>query len=405
MGAPSLEELRRVIRRIESRRPPRAAPEPVERVVGGEVEETGEGPILVVRRAYPLAHRHGRFALAAALEAPLDVMSRVARAGAPLADPGRLLFLDTETTGLAGGTGTYALLVGAGRVEGDRFVVTQYFMRDLDEEPALLASLAPLIAGASGLVTFNGTGFDLPLLETRFVLARRRWPSTVPHLDLLRPARRVWGGSLPDCRLATLESEVIGLARADDVPGALIPALYFDYLRSRRAGPLERVFAHNRDDVLSLVGLLGWFGRAVADEPADTLGAGERLGLGRLWEPFDLPRSLACYRAALDAGLDGALAQWTRLRLAAWEKRAARWEAACALWKAASDAGAFDTRPWEELAKYHEHRARDFIAARAIVENALGLARAAGAGPGVLEALSHRLDRLSRRLERDPGSR
>ncbi len=403
MTAPTLEELRRVIRRIESRRPPRPAPEPVERVVGGEVEETGEGPILVVRRDYPLAHRHGREVLAAALEAPLDVMSRVARAGAPLADAGRLLFLDTETTGLAGGTGTYAFLVGTGRVEGDRFVVTQYFMRDLDEEPALLASLAPLIAGASGLVTFNGTGFDLPLLETRFVLARRRWPSALPHLDLLRPARRVWGGSLPDCRLTTLESEVIGLTREGDVPGALIPALYFDYLRSRRAGPLERVFAHNRGDVLSLVGLLGWFGRAVADEPAATRGAGEWLGLGRLWEPFDLGRGLACYRAALDAGLEGETARRARLTLARWEKRAARWAEACALWEAAQDADAFDPRPWEELAKYHEHRARDLAAARAIVEDGLGLARATGAGGRVLDAFSHRLDRLNRRLERSPG--
>ncbi|MGH7355676.1 MAG: ribonuclease H-like domain-containing protein [Candidatus Rokuibacteriota bacterium] len=405
MSAPTLEELRRVIRRIESRRPPRPAPEPVERVVGGEVEETGEGPILIVRRDYPLAHRHGRVALAAALEAPLDVMSRVARAETPVADARRLLFLDTETTGLAGGTGTYAFLVGTGRVEGDRFVVTQYFMRDLDEEPALLASLAPLVAEASGVVTFNGTGFDLPLLETRFVLARRRWPSRLPHLDLLRPARRVWGGSLPDCRLATLESEVIGLAREDDVPGALIPALYFDYLRSRRARPLERVFAHNRDDVLTLVGLLGWFGRAVADEPADALSARDRLGLGRLWEPFDLDRSLACYRAALDAGLDGALAQWTRLRLAAWEKRAARWQAARALWEAAQAAAAFDPRPWEELAKYHEHRVRDLAAARAVVEGALGAARAADVATRVLDAFSYRLDRLNRRLERDPDRR
>ena len=405
MSAPSLEELRRVIRRIESRGPPRPAPESVDSVVGGEVQETGEGPILVVRRDYPLGHRHGRLTLSTALEAPLDAMSRVARAEVPLADARRLLFLDTETTGLAGGTGTYAFLVGTGRVEGDRFVVTQYFMRDLDEEPALLASLAPLVAGASGLVTFNGTGFDLPLLETRFVLARRRWPSPLPHLDLLRPARRVWGGSLPDCRLATLESEVIGLSREDDVPGSLIPSLYFDYLRSRRARPLARVFAHNRDDILSLVGLLGWFGRAVADEPRGGRGAEEWLGLGRLWEPFELDRSLACYRAALDGGLDGTRAQWTRLRLAAWEKRAARWHAARALWEAAQAADVFDPRPWEELAKYHEHRVRDLTAARTVVEGALDSARAAGVATRVLDAFAYRLDRLNRRLERDPGRR
>ena len=128
----------------------------------------------------------------------------------PVAECRGLIFLDTETTGLAGGTGTYAFLVGAAQLEDDRVVVTQFFMRDLDEEPALLAALAPLLERATGIVTFNGAGFDLPLLETRFVLARRRWPAALPHLDLLRPARRVWTACLPDCRLPTLEREVFG---------------------------------------------------------------------------------------------------------------------------------------------------------------------------------------------------
>src|SRR5439155_984707 len=116
-------------------------------------------------------------------------LSAVARAGTPAGDSRGLLFLDTETTGLAGGTGTYTFLVGVGRLDGDRFIVEQYFMRDFDEEPALLAALVPLLEQAAGVVTFNGSAFDLPLLETRFVLARRRWPPRLPHLDLLRPAR------------------------------------------------------------------------------------------------------------------------------------------------------------------------------------------------------------------------
>ncbi|MBI4634903.1 MAG: ribonuclease H-like domain-containing protein [Candidatus Rokubacteria bacterium] len=393
---PAPDDLRRVIRRIESAHPDRSAAEPVERVVGGELQETGAGALVVVRREYPLAHRHGGQPLAAALEAPLPVLARVARVEPPLGDAGRLLFLDTETTGLAGGTGTYAFLVGAAFAEGDRLVVMQYFMRDFDEEPALLAALQPLLERASGIVTFNGAGFDLPLLETRFVLARRRWPAALPHLDLLRPARRVWAASLADCRLATLEREVLGLAREDDVPSAVIPALYFDYLRSRRAAPLGRVFAHNRDDVLSLVALVGWLGRAVTD--ATGLRPAELAGLGRLWEPVDLERGLACYRAALRAGLPRDLAQWARLRLAWWEKRAARWEAACALWEAASRHETFDPRPWEELAKFHEHRARDLALARALVEEALDLARAVGAAPRVLDAFVYRLDRLDRRL-------
>src|SRR5436309_754222 len=266
----SLDDLRRIIRRIETRRPPRAAAEPLERVVGGELVETGAGSLLVVRREYPLEHRHGRVPLDGVRRAPLDVLARVARVESEALAAERLLFLDTETTGLAGGTGTYAFLVGAGWIEGDVFVVAQHFMRDLDEEPAL--------------------------------------------------------GAAPALR------------------------------------------------------------------------AEEWAGLGRLWEPVDLERGLGCYRSALEAGLAGEPAHWVRLRLAWWEKRAARWETACALWDVARQRELFDPRPWEELAKFQEHRARDFAAARVVVTDALDLARAAGAADGVLAAFGHRLGRIERRL-------
>jgi uncharacterized protein YprB with RNaseH-like and TPR domain len=396
VAAHSLDDLRRVIRRIETRRPRRPAAQPVEEALGGELVDTGEGKLLVVRREFLLSHCHGRRPLGAVLEAPLDLVSAVARAERPVEDARRLLFLDAETTGLAGGTGTYAFLVGAAWLEDDRLVLVQHFMRDFDEEPALLAALRPLLERASGLVTFNGATFDLPLLETRFIMARRPWPATLPHLDLLRPARRVWTSCLSDCRLATLEREVVGLVRDDDIAGALIPTLYFDFLRSRRSAPLGRVLAHNRDDILTLVSLLGWFGNALTSR--EGLTAGELGGLGRLWEPVDVERALECYRAALAAGLSGAPAQAVRLHLARWEKRCSRWDAACLLWEeAARDAG-FDPRPWEELAKFHEHRRRDFVAARSVVADALGLAEAAGASLRTVGAFTHRLGRLERRL-------
>jgi uncharacterized protein len=393
---PSLDELRRVIRRIETARPPRPAAEPVERVVDGELLDTGHGQLVAVRREYALTHRHGDGSLGDALDAPLPLLAQLARVEGDVGPVEGLLFLDIETTGLAGGTGTYAFLVGVALVEGRRLVVNQFFMRDFDDEPALLAAREPLLTRASAVVTYNGAGFDLPLLETRFVLARRRWPSSLPHLDLLRPARRVWTGWLADCRLSTLERAVLGLARADDVPGAFIPLIYFDYLRSRRAAPLRRVFEHNRADVLTLVALVGWFARALAEGVG--LRPEELAGLGRLWEPIDLERGLACYRAALTAGLPEGVARWARLRLALWEKRAARWEVACTLWEAARRHDVFDPRPWEELAKYHEHRARDLVSAHTVVTDALGLARAAGAAPRVLEAFRYRLARLERRL-------
>src|SRR5438034_1333048 len=225
-------------------------------------------------------------------------LALLARRGEPPKGP-RLLYLDTETTGLAGGTGTYAFLVGVGFFDGDEFEVQQYFMRDLDDEPALLAALEPLLREVDGLVTYNGAGFDLPLLETRFVLARRRWPGTIPHLDLLPAARRLWSARLSDCRLVTVELHALGFERAGDLPGALIPSVYFEYLRRKAPGELPRVFEHNRHDVLSLAALTGWVADALDRAPVAELGPDELSGLGRLWELVDPDRGEACYRMAL----------------------------------------------------------------------------------------------------------
>ena len=397
MNAATLDELRRVIRRIEGRRPPRTAPEPIETVVGGSILPTDAGEIVVVRHEYPLDHRHGGHGLASSLDVPEHLLRLLARKAPDVPDTRRLVFLDTETTGLAGGTGTYAFLVGTGFLEADRFVVTQYFMRDLDEEPALLAALAPILERASALVSFNGAGFDVPLLETRFVLARRRWPADLVHVDLLHAARRVWGRSLADCRLETLERAVLGVERENDVPGSFIPSIYFGFLRSRQPAPLARVLAHNRNDVLSLAGLLAWLVEAHR-EPSGR--AHDMAGLGALWDGFDVQRSMGLYRAALAAGLEGPIGHRVRLRLAWWEKRHARWTDACRLWELAAAADVFDHRPWEELAKYHEHRGRDAETARAVVMRALDRAATTAAPAAVVAAFRYRLARLETRLAR-----
>lgn len=394
---PTIDDLRRVIRRIEGTRPPRSASEPVEKVLGGEPITTEAGAVLAIHHELPIAARYGRVTVGTVT----DITSATIRVLAPAlpedVDPRRLLFVDTETTGLAGGTGTYAFLVGAARVDGAHVRVTQFFMRDLDEEPALVSALAPLLDGASGLVTFNGSGFDLPLLETRFVLQRRRWPGHIPHLDLMWPARRMWAALLDDCRLNTIEQHVLGVERERDVAGAAIPALYFQFLRRRIAMPLRDVLAHNRHDVLALVTLLGWFG-AVLQGRITSLTAEEQAGLGRLLERTDVERACACYEAALADGLDDSRAHGVRLRLAHWEKRRARWAAARTLWETAAAASAFDPRPWEELAKFHEHRVRDFATAHSIVTRALTLAASSGAPARIVDAFTYRRTRLERRL-------
>ena len=393
-----LVELREIIRRIEARpraeRPARR-PASLEAAVGGAIEETEQGPVLVVRRRVPLDDGDGT-PLAATAAIPEQALALLARA--PGGAARRLLYLDTETTGLAGGTGTYAFLVGVGFVDGADFEVRQYFLRDLDEEPALLAALAALLREFDGLVTYNGTGFDLPLLETRFVLGRQRgWPGEPFHVDLLPPARRLWGARLDDCRLGTVERYVLGIVRDDDIPGALIPSVYFEYLRRRAIGALPRVFAHNRQDILSLAALTGWAAALLARAPSPELDAVELAGLGRLWDAADRERAEACYRMALERGLPGPSRDRV-LALLAWrEKRRARWGEARRLWDTAARAQAgFDARPWEEVAKIDEHRLRDLATARAVVHEALGRARAANASARVLAALDHRLARLVR---------
>ncbi len=370
----------------------------VAELVGGREETTSHGRLLVARYQYQLHHSHGELPLRSALEAPPDVLRLLSRRPLSESAPKRLLYLDTETTGLAGGTGTYAFLVGAGFFDGDRFVIAQYFMRDLDEEPALISAMAALLADFDGVVTYNGRGFDLPLLETRFVLSRRPWPQHLSHLDLLPPARRLWSSRLPDCRLGTVEARVLGLERVDDVPGALIPSLYFHYLRSRRAEALRPVFEHNRLDVLSLVTLTGWVARALANPEGLDLAPEEYVGLGRLWEGADEARGAQFYHEALRQGLSSPLRERLLLRLGRRAKREGRWPEALALWEAAiAEGSGFDPRPWEEIAKYYEHWRRDLAAAHRVAAQALALGEREDAPEVVRAALAHRLSRLARR--------
>ncbi|HEX5531029.1 MAG TPA: ribonuclease H-like domain-containing protein [Methylomirabilota bacterium] len=405
--ARDLTELTRIIRRIEAKsrtRPLAGSPRSLEGLLDGAIEENERGRLLVVRRRFPVDHRHGAQSLLAAREAAPLALSLLGRAGGEVALAHRLLYLDTETTGLAGGTGTYAFLVGVGFFDGDDFEVRQFFMRDLDEEPALLTALEEIFRRFDGFVTYNGSGFDLPLLETRFVLGRRRFPGEVFHVDLLAPARRLWSDRLADCRLGTVEQHALRFTRDDDLPGALIPTVYFEYLRRKRPDELPRVFEHNRHDILSLAALTGWVAEAVVRAPIPELEPEALAGLGRLLELTEPERSLACYRMALDSGLPTPSRERLLLRLAQAEKRRARWDEARVLWEAAARAPReFDPRPWEEIAKVHEHRRRDLAAARGVVEEALALARRHRASERVLAAFEHRLHRLARRIERGVG--
>ncbi len=239
----------------------------LEGLIAGDVIETDYGPTFIHSERYAPEHLHGLHPLGALFAQSWSVAAQLAGLPSPQIGRGdggeglnlrRAAFIDTETTGLAGGTGTLAFLIGVGTFETDgAFVVRQYFLRSPDEEPAMLLHLSETLNQLDALVTFNGRGFDVPLLTTRFTLVRM-FPAflTLPNLDLLAPARRMWRGRLASCSLSSLEYHVLDVHRDQaDIDGSLIPQLYFDYVRTGNAIEMPRVLYHNLFDILSMVTL------------------------------------------------------------------------------------------------------------------------------------------------------
>jgi hypothetical protein len=372
-----------------------AAPPPLAEILSGEWVETDSGRVFRREEVFPLDHRHGRLPLGALLDersADLEPLRRGSRGPASrLPGASRLGFFDVETTGTSGGTGTYIFLAGLGVFTPGGFRVRQYFLADPGEERAMLSLLLDDLAAVEGLVTYNGRTFDIPSLQTRTTLARLPSPcSALPHLDLLHVVRRLVRHRLPDCRLAEAEAKLLEVEREGDVPGWMVPSLYLDYLRASRIAPLRSVFRHNRDDILSLVGVLasaaGFF-RLPEPDGADLA------ALGRWWEAAsDLARAEAHYHDALEKLEDRD--EWARVarRQALLLKRSGRRLEAGEIWRQLWERG--DRRAGLELAMHLEHRARDPAAA-------LEVARALLATPSPRE--HEPLERRRRRLERKLG--
>ncbi|MGB9722940.1 MAG: ribonuclease H-like domain-containing protein [Chloroflexia bacterium] len=366
----------------------------------GRLVDTGSGRCFVVEESYPRTHVHGRFPLAAFLEEPVERWGALASSDPlPPLSPTGLTFLDIETTGLSDGAGTYAFLVGLGRFEGDVFRLQQVFLRSPAEERAFLETVAERIRPGAGLVTFNGRGFDLPILGNRYLLARMGVPWTgQAHLDLLLPARRLWRDRLVRCRLVHLEEHLLGIQRTLlDIPSWRIPSVYHDYLRGAPAEVLRPVFYHNAQDVLSLVALAVHLARFLRD-PWGEGGARHGLefyALGRMYErQGNFPAAIAAYRSAL------LLALPLRERERAWErlslllKREGRWAEALEVWQALLERpGKPPLYACVELAKYYEHRSGDLARAEAVVERAIA---EYGERPGD-EDLARRRQRLRRK--------
>jgi uncharacterized protein YprB with RNaseH-like and TPR domain len=402
---------------------PRPQGKTIEELISGEVANTSYGCFFVHREAYPLDHRHGSHTLADLLAHPLYGPALLAH-DERLAEIAlqRVAFIDTETTGLAGGTGTYAFLVGVGLFDEEGFTVHQFFMRDYDEEPAQLYALGQLLKGVEAVVSFNGKAFDLPLLETRFIMARQP-PHLLgsPHLDLLPVARRFWKHRLESCALSSLEAEVLGVRRTqDDVPGWLIPSLYMDYARSGDARDMPRIFYHNAQDILSLVTLTarlcdllaaplpsagdpsGWSGSTELQVSSGRSLPGEDLyGLGRFFHEVGQPdKAEAAYRQAARTCCSSPVREMAMRDLAYLLKRQERRQEMLPWWQQLAETeGA--VYACEELAKHYEWHDEDLAQAVFWTEQAIGLARTWPPGPKRREALAdleHRRQRLGRKM-------
>lgn len=357
-------------------------------ILRGEWRETACGPVFLRDEWYPLDHEHGRLPLGAALDAPPAALRALLAADAA-PSPHRLAFFDIETTGLAGGTGTYVMLAGLGSYEDGGFRSRQYFLADVAHERAMLAALADDFARFDAVVTYNGRAFDVPVVTTRMTLARLRWRAeTMPHFDLLHPVRRLYRHRMPACRLADIERRLLRLERFDDIPGWLIPSLYFDYLRAGRVAPLRAVFRHNEEDVLSLAGVLASLCRILSDDSIDP----EDAAAAALWweRAGDGVRAQRLYHDALpwlEGGDDWA---WAARRYATLCRRAGDRDEAAEWWRRLWERG--DRHAGLELAKHLEHHARRFDDAldvvRALLCNADSIER---------EALAWRMARLERK--------
>ena len=384
---------------------PRAEVYAVEQLLPGYFQPTSRGEIFVVEKLYSPEYRHGRAGLQ--ISASLHTVARWANERRiASAEPAAMAFLDTETTGLAGGTGTYAFLIGVGRFEGEQFRLAQFFMRDPAEEPAQLAALSDFLAPGEILVTFNGKAFDAPLLNARYITNGQASPLTrLAHLDLLPLARRLWRDRLPSRALGQLEVHILGAGRTqEDVPGWLIPTIYFDYLRSGDARPLQGIFYHNAMDILAMAALLNHMAQLLADPLDGQVEHGlDLVAIARLLEDLgQLEQAAHLYRHGLSRDLPEEHYWDTLERLALMFKRQGDWPAAVELWQQA--AAGRQIYAHIELAKFHEHQARDYSQAAYWTETALTIINAPNypraARRQWRSELEHRLARLQRKLKK-----
>jgi uncharacterized protein YprB with RNaseH-like and TPR domain len=384
-ASPSLaERIRRLSTAGPTRIQARASPEAIADGLGAELLEPG---LLSLERRQPLTRRHGRFQPAQGLACVSASAADPSKPDPSKPDPSEpdpsepdlgdpdlndlalpaaegWRFLDTETSGLAGGTGTWAFVVGVGQIQGGELRTRQYLLLDLGAEAALMERVQTELAAADPLISYNGKTFDLPLLETRLRLNGLPGCSDrLAHLDLLYLVRRAFAGRWPDCRLLSCEQRLLGFERDDDLPGAEAPAAWLDWLRDGDPARLGAVLRHNRLDLHSLAALLPAL-LEVQRQPQryDADLASLARHLERRGRATGAEQLLEAARVATGSALEPAAA----LALARLKRRRGAWQEAADLWEPLAAVG--EPRALVELAKYHEHVRGDLARALAYAE-------------------------------------
>lgn len=333
-----------------------------------------------------------------------DGLRRIGWQGRPF-DIRKCLFLDTETTGLSGGAGTVAFLVGVGFIEDDSFVVEQYLMKDYADEAEMLDKLSRRMEGFDSVCTFNGKNFDLPLLSTRFTMCRMRekWRD-LEQLDLLYPSRRTWKLRIGSCKLSRLEEFILGQGREGDLPGSEVPQRYFDYLKCGDMGLLEDIIAHNRQDIYTLGTLLAHLCQLYA-HPEKEVHRTDLLSMGKALEKQgELKPARELYRIAAIPAPAGSISSFSGNALAAqaaWRmyllaRKNRDWEAMREILEQMTVRRQNRERIYVELSKLYEHYYKN-------PQRALRYADLAARyiEPAEADALKKRRERLRAKMERE----
>ncbi|MBI5962055.1 MAG: ribonuclease H-like domain-containing protein [Chloroflexi bacterium] len=385
--------------------PPKPDSHTIDSVVAGSFLSTPRGEAFVSEQIFEDDYLHGKVSHLSSF--PLSIISEWANdpriANLPIS---KFAFLDTETSGMAGGTGTYAFLVGAARFVDGKFTLQQFFLRDPSEEPAMLEALIHFLAPCEGLVTFNGKSFDAPLLVTRYSLHRIPVPfKNYAHVDLLPLARRLWRDRLPSRALKYLEEHVLGFTRAsEEVPGYEIPWLYFDYLRTGDARPLGGVFYHNAMDVVAMAALLSHVSELLADPYSGRVEHGlDFIALGKLFEDLDhWDQAARLYERGLELGLTESDFGVAVKRLSILQKKRGDVSQALRLWEEAAGKG--HVYAHIEMAKYYEHKMRDVKTAVKWAKSARKEVERADLPAYIRKHWLGEIDHRLARLERKAGS-